>query len=292
MPALLDILNKHQLTFNKTGRLAATQKTFEKRSVQAFGPKRVISADQTIAARLSAPGVVKPKSKVVQLGEAPDGFGKYIIWDPADSALALVVFLSAADFLGVMISGVRRTDTIEFVSATGLASFSEDTKNEGAGAFIGLIAAGASATATAFGAPAAIPIIEAGAKFAKTQFKEEKVKTKRRDAFGVDPGSGHKARQEGGVIVSLPEARTSFYSGKSESRWIKEPGTRDAAHLPDHVRGAFFLLPGGGTNRHIADADGDIFINAWDHIFEDNFGYYRLNVLLKRGKGVVEAPVE
>jgi hypothetical protein len=38
-----------------------------------------------------------------------------------------------------MISGVQPTDTIQFVVAGGIASFAEDTENEGVGAFAGLL---------------------------------------------------------------------------------------------------------------------------------------------------------
>jgi hypothetical protein len=208
------------------------------------------------------------------------------LWHPDDAGLAVVVFLSAADYLGVMISGVRATDTIEFVDAVGIASFAEETENEGAGAIIGIVAAGASVAASAFGAPEAAPIIGAAAKFAESRFQENKVRTKRRDPFGEDPGTGHHARQEGGVLVSLPEARQIYYSGNSdhEERWIKKPGTRDTAHLPDHVKRAFFLQS-GSSNKHAAGAEGDFIIYPWDHIFTDNFGFYRLNILLKRGSG-------
>jgi hypothetical protein len=282
-----EAFSKHQALLVKAGSLDTTLKTFEQRNLEVFGAKRQVPDEHVVARLLTKPGEKTPKSTVVQVGEAPEGFGKYIAWDADDSGLAAVVYLSAADYLGVAITGVKRTDTIEFVSMVGLASFDEDTKNQGAGAFIGLIAAGASATAAAFGLPAAGPIIQAGAEFAKTQFKEEKVKTKRRDPFGVDPGSGLKARAEGGIIVSLPEARTTFYSGRDESRWIKKPGTRIDANRPSHVHGAFFLLPDGTTNQRVAGADGDIIIYPWDHIFDDNFGFYRLNVLLKRGSGAL-----
>lgn len=100
------------------------------------------------------------------------------------------------------------------------------------------------------------------------------------------------AHPEGGVVVSLPEARQIFTSGNSDhkERWIKEPGTRDTAHLPDHMRGkGAFFLQSGSLNQYTAGADGDIVIYPWDHIFTDNFGFYRLHILLKRGSG--ELPV-
>jgi hypothetical protein len=281
-------LAQQQVTkdIERHGKLVASRSVYMQRNVARYGPSRQIPASRTIAARVARPGQPKPRSTVVTVGEEglPAGFGKQVLWDAGDSAIAVVAFLNAGDHMGVMISGAKPTDTIRFVSATGLASFAEDTRNEGVPALIGVIAAGANATAAAFGAPEAKPAIDAGAAFAKEMFKEEKVRTKVRDAFGVDPASGHKARQEGGVVVSLPAAGQIFYSGNSDNRhrWIKEPGTRDDAHRPDHVRNAFFLRPG---DRRETRSGGDFIICAWDHAFSDNFGFYRLHILLERGDG-------
>ena len=94
-------------------------------------------------------------------------------WCEKDSALALVAFLNAGDPMGVGISGVKTRDTIEFVTATGIASFSEDTENAGGGAFISVVAAGAKATATAFGNPELVPSATgAGGEKEKTEIAE------------------------------------------------------------------------------------------------------------------------
>ena len=280
-----------QSSINRAGVVNVSARSFVSRNTAFYGPARTLAARQTIAGRLTSAGQPTPKSTVVTIGESPDGFGKQVIWDPADEGIAVVIFLSAADPLGVMISGVKRTDTVEVVSSTGLASFDEDAKNEGAAAFIGIVAAGANLGAAAFGAPGLAPVIGAAAKFAKTQFKEEKVRTKRRDPFGEDPGTGLKARAEGGVLMSMPEARQAFYSGNGDhkERWIKVPGTRDDSHRPNHVLGASFLQA-GSANIHAAGADGDLIIYPWDHKFEDNFGFYRLHVILKRGDGSFTPP--
>ncbi len=280
-----------QAQIEKKGALPVARTTYEQLNVARFGPKVVVPASRTIAARTTKPGQARPKSTLVTHGEAPDGFGKQVLWDPDDAGLAVVIFLNAGDDLGVMVSGAKRTDSIEFVSATGIASFSDETKNEDVGAFIGIVAAGANLTAAAFGAPELVPLISAGAKFAESRFHKEKVKTYRRDPFGEDPGTGVKARGEGGVIVSLPQARQIFYSGNSDhqERRIKEPGTRDDAHRPDHVKGAFFLTPRG--DKRVAREDGDFIIAPWDWKHDDNFGFYRLHVLLKRGSGTFPNPV-
>ena len=119
----------------------------------------------------------------------------------------------------------------------------------------------ATLAASDFGAPELAPVIGAAAKFAESRFQEKKVKTKRRDPFGEDPGTGAKARQEGGVIVSLPQPGVTtqiYYSGNSdhEERWIKKPGTRDTAHLPDHVKkgGRSFFRAVAATSVRLAPA--------------------------------------
>jgi len=115
--------------------------------------------------------------------------------------------------------------------------------------------------------PEVYSAIGAAAKFAESRLQANKVRTKRRDPFGEGPGTGHKARQEGGLIVSLPEARQIFTSGNSDhkERWIKEPGMRDTAHLPDHIKGkGAFFLQSGSTNQHTTGAEGDIIIYPWD----------------------------
>lgn len=278
-----DILKADQLSINSSGQISASRRAFLRSNEALYGKARKVPSKYTIAARLTKPGQAQPKSTLLTIGEAPNGFGKTLLWAPEDEGIAAVVFLNAADPYGVMISGVMPGDTIEFVSATGTASFDEDIKNEGAAAFIGVIAVGASIVASAFGAPEAAPVIQAGADYAKTRFREENVRKKRRNPFGEDPGTGHKARAEGGVLVSMPSARRAYYSGNSSNkhRWIKKPGKRDLYHRPDHVRDAFFLET-NSRNFQRAAAAGDIIIYPWDHKFEDNFGGYRLHVLLKR----------
>jgi hypothetical protein len=280
---MLPSLARIPASINKKGILATSTASYMRRNTALFGVRTSTPASKTIAGRFAKAGAPKPKSTQVTIGQSPDGFGKQILWHPDDAQLAVIAFLSAADYLGVMISGVRPNDTIEFVSSRGIASFAEETENKGVGAFIGIIGAGAKVTAAAFGAPELLPVISAAEAFAKSQFEQQEVKTKQRDPFGVDPSSGHKARQEGGVIVSLPEARQIYYSGDSdtENRWIKKPGTRVAANYPDHVKDAFFLRS-GSLNLYAAGAEGDIIIAPWDHIFTDNLGYYELHILLKR----------
>jgi len=73
-----------------------------------------------------------------------------------------------------MISGVRKTDTIEFEASVGVASFSKATKNKGIAAIIGIVAAGADLGAAAYRAPEAVPLIDAAAKFAQDEYQEQR----------------------------------------------------------------------------------------------------------------------
>ena len=127
--------------------------------------------------------------------------------------------------------------------------------------------------------------MDAAESFAKDQFKATNAKHKLRDAFGVDPGSGHKARQEGGVLVSLPEASGPYYSGDGDhkNRWIKEPGDRMDANRPQHVVAAFFPMQSNSAqNTRPIGANGQVFVTPWDWQFDDNAGYYKVFVQLTR----------
>jgi hypothetical protein len=218
----------------------------------------------------------------------PPGFGKGFTWDRADNEILLVMFINAADPLGISIEGMQAGDQVQVLAASGIASFSEDKGNPLASSIVGLVAAGAKVVLGTTGAPEIAPAIDAAEKFAKEQFKATNAKTKRRDAFGVDPSSGHKAKEEGGLLVCLPEAGGTYYSGDGDhkKRWIKPDGVRTDDHLPAHVSGAFFPIQGfTGHNTRIARQSGPMYVTAWDWKFEDNAGYYKIFVKLTKGSG-------
>jgi hypothetical protein len=244
-------------------------------------PANVIAADGS------------PGSRLVEVGPGPQGFGQTFEWDRKDDKALLAVFLNAADEFGVSIAGVKKSDIIQITSAAGIASFSEDKGNPLASSLVGLVAVGAKAALGATGNGEFIPVVNAVESFAKGQFKATNAKNKRRDAFGVDPGSGHKARQEGGLIVTLPEAGGPYYSGESKSRWIKEDGTRTDDHLPSHIPlgTAFFPMHGMAShNTRTITMDGDIYVVPWDWKHGDNAGYYKVFVLLQKGPPLSEGP--
>jgi hypothetical protein len=256
------------------GKISLGASKWLKLKTAIYGKKRALKS--SLSGAKSIPEVI---------GSAPKEFGQTLFWQPEDEGLALVVFVNPADSLGIMIGGVTRGDTVEVVSASGIASFSEDTKNKGVGGFLTVVGVGAGITVSAFGHPEFVPLVNAATAFAKKQWGEEKkVKTKRRDAFGEDPSSHHKAKQEGGVLITLPAKGViggPFYSGTDKKYWIKEPGDRIPKLYPPHVKNAFFVTKKRKIYR--ATADGDLYIVAWDHIFEDNLGFYKLHIILKRG---------
>lgn len=225
------------------------------------------------------------ESSVVTVGTAPNGYGQLVLWDPSDTTLAVVVYLAAGDDLGVMISGAQQGDQISVIFASGICSFSAETKNDDVASIIGLIGSAGAVGAAIFVSPAAAPFIEEGAAYAAQMFPESQLQTDKRDPFGVDPSSGLKARAEGGVLISLPQAGQNFYSGDDDhqERWIKSPGDRIPLNYPAQIpEGDAFFVYNEGQNQALATTGGDFTIYPWDWNFDDNNGSYLLQIVLTR----------
>jgi len=241
------------------------------------------------AGKVSALTATTKSSLIVVGGKGlPDGFGSGFQWDRADNEVLLVMFINAADPLGVSIDGLQAGDQVQIMSASGIASFKQDKGNSTASSLVGVVAAGAQVAATALGYPEVAPVITAAEAFAKDQFKATNVRILRRDPFGVDPGSGRGAAQEGGMLVCMPEAGGTFYSGEDRKRWIQGDGTRSDEHLPSHFNyTAFFPRQGYTThNTRICQQSGQMFVLAWDWQFDDNAGFYKVFVKLTKGNGL------
>lgn len=231
----------------------------------------------------------KADEQSVTVGEEPSGFGKGVVWDRSHAKIMVAAFISGADYLGVSVENLKKGDIVYFSSASGICSFAEDEENKYAKSIIGIVAAGTDIALGALGAPEFIPLVHAGQEFANQVFEPQKVKTKRRDAFGEDPATGHRARQEGGVLVCLPGAHSVFYSGNGDhkERWIKDPGSRFDAYLPAHVHDAFFpMKPVHGYhhwhNTRVVKRDGELYVLPWDWDHGDNFGYYKVFLLIRQ----------
>ena len=234
-------------------------------------------------------------SSVVTVGTAPSGYGQQVLWDPSDATLAVVVYLAAGDDLGVMISGAQQGDQISVISASGICSFADETKNDGVASIIGLIGSLGAAGVSIFVSPAAAPFIEEGAAYAAQMFPESQVQADKRDVFGVDPSSGLKARAEGGVLISLPQAGQNFYSGDGDhqERWIKSPGDRIPSNYPAQIpEGDVHFVSNEWSNQAFATTGGDFIIYPWDWNFDDNNGSYRLDITLTRAAALPPVIIE
>jgi len=275
----------------KNGKISGGTTYWKMAELRHPGKKRTIAAKPFLKPKAGAAALAgggRSSLTVVGGDGLPEGFGKGFVWDRAEDESLLVLFINAADPLGVSIDGIQAGDQVQILSASGIASFSEDKGNPLASSIVGLVAAGANVAVTVAGAPEVAPVIKAAEDFAKDQFKATNAKTKRRDTFGVDPGSGHKARQEGGVLVCLPEAGGTFYSGDGDhkERWVKGDGVRTDDKLPAHLFGSFFPRQGfGDHNTRMVRQTGQMYVVPWDWKFEDNAGFYKVFVKLKKGNG-------
>jgi hypothetical protein len=86
------------------------------------------------------------------------------------------------------------------------------------------------------------------------------------------------AREEGGIIVCLPQANAALYSGESEKLWVKKPGPRTPDKYPPHVVGQGYFPRLEADTEGVVTAPGEAIFLAWDWKFTDNVGFYRLNV--------------
>lgn len=276
--------------------LKALQKQIKKNpKVSARGYAATARRVRGRAPRGAARKVYRPLSRrtlrSTKVGQPPEGFGNTFHWDRKEDVL-LAVFVNAADPLGVSITGGQPGDRISITGASGLATFSKDKGNPLAASIVGLVSIGAKAVATAYGGAAAIPGIDAVEGIVKDQFKGTGKGTKARDAFGTSTKKGRVERQEGGVLVSLPRAGGIYYSGKPKKLWTKKHGPRRDNLRPNHVRDAFFVVRGSRShNSRELRQSGPIFVAPWDHIFDDNAGFYKVFVLLQKGNGKSTPPV-
>jgi hypothetical protein len=255
------------------------------------GTTRKLAPVKPMLAVAAGAAPVTDNSQLVTVGNQPAGFGSGFIWDRSHDEILLALFINPADYMGVYIDGIMAGDWVEVTSAAGLATFSTDKGHPLISGLVGLIAAGADAVATYYKHPEAIKVIDDAETFVQSQLKGTGAGTKTRDAFGVEPGTGLKARAEGGILVCLPDSGGPCYSGDTDhqSRWIKSPGDRTPANNPPQVSGAFFPMQAGPSNKMQATMAGQVYVLAWDWNFGDNAGYYKVFLHIK--KGVITTPI-
>jgi hypothetical protein len=254
------------------------------------GPPRqsvaAILANRALRLSTTAVAPAAPTAASTQVqgpAQQPAGFGTLVPW-VGEEDLAILAFINAHDQYGLCVTGVRNGDIYEHVAATGSASFSTATKNNGIAGLITVAAAGLNILASAYGQAELVPLITAGSKFAQQQFPESTQPNESRDPYGVET-NGSLAREEGGVIVCEPSAQGIYHSGDSNHRghWVQGDGVRNDSNKPQHIprRQAFFLQQGMAPRP--LHGDGDLFLAAWDWSFLDNSGFYLVHAILRRG---------
>jgi hypothetical protein len=234
-------------------------------------------------------------STVTQVGSPPAGFGSTFNWDRSQQSVLLVVFVNAADPLGVSITGLQPGDVINVKSASGLASFVQDTGNPLASSLIGLVADGGAAAVSILdpGALGAGQAIQAAGQQAASLFKGTGAGQKVRDAFGLDPSTKGYALAEGGVIVCMPQGGGTYYSAYTDHRnyWATNPSAVGQPRgLPQVYQSQsndppFFFIgqAPNSPNAHTCTSDNPAFILAWDFAYLDNAGFYEVFVQLTQG---------
>ena len=212
------------------------------------------------------------QDRFVPVGQPPAGFAKTIEWNRRLKEATFVIFVNAADPLGVAISNLKKGDEVEVASAVGYASF-----GEGSGRI----------TSSIVGDTAPMgrgrSWITAGPEFARRAFAWPR-RNERRDAFGRDPDLGEWCRDDGGVLICLPSAGGIYHQN---DHGIREGEPRWDRHRPGHVTCGFFPLPADipdakTHNTRRVTRDGELYVVAWDSEFEDNQGYYTVFLKIRR----------
>lgn len=274
----------------KSERNAVTQRATAllRRRAAALGGV-AFAATPSVAALTGGPGS-SSRSTVVAVPRQPPGFGSVVAWDEADKELAVVGFLSAADELGLGVTGVQDGDTIQFYDAEGTATFDVEKENEYVGSLITIVAAGAGLGAAVFGSPELAPLITAAGDRISKQFPKSEHPGKPRDPYGMIPDTHEFARQEGGILICSPSVQGIYYSANDDhqSLWIQSSSNRNDSARPDYMTDAFFLQRGMGPRT--LSGSGELNLCAWDYSFRDNSGFYRVNFILRRAEAT--PPVE
>jgi hypothetical protein len=231
-------------------------------------------------------------------GDLPAGFGKDFNWDRKDQAIKLAVIVNPADPLGVSISGLKKGDTIEVTSATGLGSFSKNTGHPLLSSIVGALAEGTKAYLDSQGDQQYDSIVDTSSKLITDQLKATGDAQQFRDPFGLDPAGGW-GLEEGGVLLCMPQAQGPYYSGDPDHRdhWATQPRrVTDRRGLPAYLAGQarthpFFFLGRSTKNSGVCEQDGEAYLLAWDFAFTDNAGFYKVFVTVSQPSTKVTRPI-
>jgi hypothetical protein len=208
----------------------------------------------------------------------------------AIEAYNLWVSIPANNDVGAIISGVLAGDTLIVYSASGIASF-DSTSMKLVGAALGLANAIAGDVLMFATEGAAAPFVAAWNTAASTVIDavgNADIKSKRRDPYGCDPGTGDYASHEGGLIVCMPECKGAIYA--SDDYYLGDDSKSKGRRYPDYSaaakkRNVLYPCPvPGGLMSATASIAGAINILAFDSTFDDNAGSYNVGLCIVRGQ--------
>jgi hypothetical protein len=205
--------------------------------------------------------------------------------------------IPANDDKGIVIDNVLRGDVIEVYNTAGIASF-DKVNMEPIKGIVGIMNAMIDG-AVVLTEPEMAPLVAAftvGVNAIVDAVPDE-LGNARRTAYGLDPGTGDYAKNEGGLIVCMPESYGAIYATdkyhltgdtKNEGRLYK--------YYSDETKkmNAFFPCPifneddpnSPDNGRMSATSNqvgrGAVTILAFDENFSDNAGYYNVGIIVTR----------
>ncbi|GAB4040413.1 hypothetical protein [Spirosoma jeollabukense] len=220
-------------------------------------------------------------------------------------AFKLWASVPANDEIGITIDNVQVGDQVYVYDGAGIASF--DKVNMAAVKGIVGIANAIAGGALVVAQPETAPFVAAwdtGISAILAALPDE-LGNKRRDMYGCDPGTGDYAKDEGGLIVCMPESHGPIYATDNYTLTgdTKNDGRLYKYYSDDTKKvNAFFPCPvinnatdpGSGDNGRLlgtATKDGAVHILAFDKDYNDNAGYYNVGLIIIRSNAVPDAPV-
>ncbi|HLP89946.1 MAG TPA: hypothetical protein VK184_15320 [Nostocaceae cyanobacterium] len=204
--------------------------------------------------------------------------------------------VAANDDTGLVISNVKKGDEIIIYDASGIASFKEANMHL-ISSIIGIANAIGEAGVLIATEGEAAPFIGAwnkGVDSIRKAIENGHPSHGNRDAYGRDPGTGDYAKEEGGLIVAMPESKGPIYA--THDYFLKDGAKKNGRKVEYYSqktleKNAFFPYPdNGGKMSATAGIDGVVHILAFDSKFTDNHGAYAVAVYVVRNN--VQQPKE
>lgn len=204
-------------------------------------------------------------------------------------AFKLWACISANDNNGVTIDNVMVGDQVYIYDVSGIASF-KSTNIKTVKSIVGVANAIVGLASIYATDGAAAPFVEQWNKSLQQigdAFGNSNIAHARRDGYGRDPGTGDYAKNEGGLIVCMPESKGTVYAtddyhfadgAKSQGRKYQYYSSAAKKHnvlFPCNVE--------GGHLSAKASVPGTVHVLAFDSKFTDNAGAYNVALLIIRG---------